>query len=89
MKDSAAIKFTQHKRAYYVGLIFSVSGVSETQTGVWLVAGNKNNPKAVLAVDGFAQNFSRATAADKTNPPTASSVDEECQILKKHLQRAK
>jgi len=86
---SAAIKSTNHKRAHYVGLNFTVSGIPDTQTGVWLVSGEKNEPKGVLAVDGFAQQFSRATAADKTNPPTASSVDNECKKLKKHLRPPK
>jgi hypothetical protein len=82
---SAAIRSSNHKRAYYVGLNFRVSGVDKTLTGVWIVSGDKNQPNGVLAVDGFAKNFSRATAADKTNPPTAYVYDEECKRLQSHL----
>ena len=85
IKRSATIKSSTHKNAYYVGLNFIVPGVKEIQTGVWLLGGDKIHPRSILAVDGFAQNFSRATAADKTNPPTAFSYDPECVSLKNYL----
>jgi len=84
---SAAIKSSNHKHAYYVGLNFKASGVKNTLTGVWIVSGEKDQPKGVLAVDGFAQNFSRATAADKTNPPTAYGYDDECKRLQSYLKK--
>jgi len=84
---SAAIKSSNHKRAYYVGLNFRVSGVDKRLTGVWIVSGDKEQPKGVLAVDGFAKKFSRATPADKTNPPTAYVYDEECKRLQSHLKQ--
>ena len=82
---SAAIKSSNHKRAYYVGLNFKVSGFDQTLTGVWIVSGDKYQPNGVLAVDGYANNFSRATAADKTNPPTAYVYDNECERLQSYL----
>lgn len=84
---SAAIKSSNHRRAYYVGLNFKATGVDSTLTGVWIVSGEKNQPKGVLAVDGFAQNFSRATGANKTNPPTAYGYDEECKRLQSYLKK--
>jgi hypothetical protein len=63
---SAAIRSASHQRAYYVGLNFRVPDVDETLTGVWIVSGDRDEPGGVLAVDGYAKNFSRATAADKT-----------------------
>lgn len=84
---SAAIRSSSHQRAYYVGLNFRVPDVDETLTGVWIVSGERDQPGGVLAVDGYAKHFSRATAADKTNPPTAFGYDDECKQLKKHLNK--
>lgn len=85
IKSAAIIKSQHHKRAYYVGLNFTIPGVNQVLTGVWLLSGDKHQPNSMLAVDGFAQKFSRATPADNTNPPTAHSYDPECTILKNHL----
>ena len=85
IEKSAAIKSQHHKKVYYLGLKFTITGIKKPQIGVWVLLGNKSNPVGVLAVDGFAKNFSRATHADKTNPPTAYSYDPECKILIQHL----
>jgi len=85
IKKSAVVKSSLHKRAYYVGLNFKVSGIEEMLMGIWIVSGDKYKPMLVLAVDGFAKNFSHATAADKTNPPTAYVFDNECRLLEKYL----
>ena len=85
IKQSAAVKSQHHKKAYYVGLKFTIEGIREPQIGIWIVSGSKDRPGFVLAVDGFGKEFSRATHADKTNPPQAYSTDPECKILKKHL----
>jgi len=85
VKKSAAIRSSIHKRSYYVGLNFKVSGIEEMLMGIWIVSGDKYKPMLVLAVDGFAKNFSHATAADKTNPPTAYVFDNECRLLEKYL----
>ena len=85
IKKSAAVKSSHHKKAYYIGLNFNISGIKQTQTGIWIISGDKYKPNGVLAVDGFAKNFSRATPAYKTNPPTAYSYDPECKMLKKYL----
>jgi len=85
--QTAAAVSAHHKRACYVGANISipVPGKSKVHSAVWLYSGTKEKPGGILAVDGFAKEFSRATPADKTNPPTAYSTDDECRALKRYL----
>ena len=84
-----AVKSAQHKQAYYVGMSFSVTGVATPQIGIWIISGTPEKPGMALAVDGFAQNFSRATPADRTNPPTAYVTDSECAEIRRYLRGPK
>ena len=85
--DSGELKSSSHQNAHYVGLLLNISGIERHYGGVWLVSGDKNKPGMVLAVDGVAQQFSRATPADKTNPPTAYMSDVECKRLMRYFDK--
>ena len=60
IKQSAAVKSQHHKKAYYVGLKFTIEGIREPQIGIWIVSGSKDRPGFVLAVDGFGKEFRNA-----------------------------
>jgi hypothetical protein len=54
---SAAVRAPDRADAYLVAMTFTVAGVDEDQTGVWMVASIEGNPAPIAAVDGFAQEF--------------------------------
>jgi hypothetical protein len=67
-----AVKSTEHANAYYIAARFTAPGVDE-QTGVW--ASNSLTPGQgiILAVDGFAKEFTDWGDADKTDAGMTSA----------------
>ena len=82
--NTAAIKSSTHKRAYYVGAVFTGSGIEDGVAGVWLITGDKDNPGIIQSVDGGAHNFSPYPLS-KNTPAGARSTDKECKTLRKYL----
>ena len=79
----AAIKSSNHSKAYYVGAVFHAEGVGSV-TGIWLVGGEKNAPSLVFSVDGAAHQFSGMRKASETKA-AAYIWDPEAKALEKYL----
>lgn len=84
LSRAAAVKSTEHAKAYYIAARFVAPGIDE-QTGVW--ASNSLTPGEgiILAVDGFAQEFTDWPDADTTDAamkPTDESATKATECLK-------
>jgi len=55
--DAAAVKSESFEDAYVVAMSFTASGVEESETGTWAVATLESPYAPILAIDGFAQEF--------------------------------
>ena len=84
LAESAAVKSSNHKNAYYIGVNFFAQGIKEKMTGIWLIGGTKNNPSMVLSVDGTAYQFSGMRRAKETKAAAYIS-DPESKLLTNHL----
>lgn len=81
--ETAAVRSSNHSRAYYVGAKFRVSGVGEL-VGIWLIGGNKSTPNLIFSVDGVAHQFSGMRKASKTKA-YATINDPEAKVIRKYL----
>lgn len=84
--EAQTIKSYTHRLAYYVGASFSINvdGGEEKVVGIWIMNGEKNNPKLTFSVDEMAYQFSRVGRAKDTKVG-ASAWDSEAQALKSAL----
>ncbi len=85
VKESAAVKSSKHKSAYYIGINFYAPGVKDKMTGIWLIGGTKNNPNLLYSVNGFAYQFSGMRRASKTKA-AAYVFDKESKLILKYLE---
>ena len=84
--EAQTIKSYTHSLAYYVGARFSYVGDGiETDVGIWIMTGEKNDPRMTLSVDGFAHQFSGLPLASKTKLAPCSILNQEASELKKAL----
>ena len=84
--EAQTIKSSTHSLAYYVGARFSYVGDGiETDVGIWIMTGEKNDPRMTLSVDGFAHQFSGLPLAAKTKLAPCSILNQEASELKKAL----
>ncbi len=65
--DGAAVRSDDFSEAYMIALRFTVTGVEEEQVGVWSSNSLKPGGGLILAVDGFAKEFTVWPDADKTD----------------------
>ncbi|MDB4627528.1 hypothetical protein OAE34_01245 [Akkermansiaceae bacterium] len=85
--EAQTIKSYTHSLAYYVGArfsFFSSDGI-KTVVGIWIMTGEKNDPRMTLSVDGFAHQFSGLPLASKTKLAPCSILNQEASELKKAL----
>ena len=85
--EAQTIKSYTHSLAYYVGARFSFLGNDgiETVVGIWIMTGEKGDPRTTLSVDSIAHQFSGLGLASKTKMAPCSIINQEASELLKAL----
>ena len=85
--EAQTIKSYTHSLAYYVGARFSFLGNDGTETvvGIWIMTGEKDDPRTTLSVDSIAHQFSGLGLASKTKMAPCSIINQEASELLKAL----
>ena len=84
IEESAVVKSSNHKNAYYIGVKFSGKGYTSSVVGLWLIGGSKNNPNLLYSINNKAYIYSQMRKASETKA-AAYVHDEESKLLLNHL----
>lgn len=81
------IKSPYHNSAYYVSTKIYGPGMENGVVGVWIMNGEKNSPKLVISVDGYAHNFTPTLPYAPETKVDASITDPAARILKRYTEQ--